>query len=256
MSHSTSLNTALFEVIISSRHDFVIMCGLCDLKLQIIVEAVWDVTNVGSKWRIYSANFAHTPSCRLYLHCGIDDTGSPGIICIVWDQVPRHPWEHATSSLGKLLVAQAHIANINELTVSEITQLTCWTVDEPALPILIRQASGWITIVGSQKKIIYVIWLDSQWPKWQTKHSKWAAKMIETSEFHQNMWNRYLMLGFVSADIPRNTISNLQSPWSYVALRDDLLLPSVTTVSNSHQREYALPADAIMTQVPLWHKVS
>ena len=88
------------------------------------------------------------------MHCGIEETGSPGIICIVCHQVHRHPSEHGTSSVGKLLLAKAHIAKLNELTESEDTELTSSTVDEAALAILKRQGSCGITIVSSQEKFI------------------------------------------------------------------------------------------------------
>jgi hypothetical protein len=64
------------------------------------------------------------------------------------------------------------------------------------------------------------------------------------------------MLGFVSADIPWNAISNLELGRSYKALRDDLVLPSSTTLSNICRREYALTVDAIKKQLPILNKVS
>ena len=64
------------------------------------------------------------------------------------------------------------------------------------------------------------------------------------------------MLGFVLAHIPWNAISNLELRWSYKALRDDLLLPSATTLSNICWREYALTVDAIKKQLPSRNKVS
>ena len=70
------------------------------------------------------------------------------------------------------------------------------------------------------------------------------------------MWNRYLMLGFVSAHIPWNAISNLELRRSYKALHDDLVLPSATTLSNICRREYALTVDAIKKQLPIQNKVS
>ena len=65
----------------------------------------------------------------------------------------------------------------------------------------------------------------------------------------EDTWNRYLMLGFVSAHIPWNAISNLELRRSYKALCDDLVLPSATTLSNICQREYALTVDAIKKQL-------
>jgi len=64
------------------------------------------------------------------------------------------------------------------------------------------------------------------------------------------------MLGFVSAHIAWNAISNLELQRSYKALRDDLVLPSATTLSNICLREYALTVDAIKKQLPLQNKVS
>ena len=63
------------------------------------------------------------------------------------------------------------------------------------------------------------------------------------------------MLGFVSAHIPWNAISNLELRWSYQALRDDLVLPSATTLNNICRREYALTVDAIKKLLPSRNKV-
>jgi hypothetical protein len=64
------------------------------------------------------------------------------------------------------------------------------------------------------------------------------------------------MLGFVSAHIPWNAISNLELWRSYNALRDDPLLPSATTLSNICRMEYALTVDAIKKQLPSRNKGS
>jgi len=87
----------------------------------------------------------------------MEENGSPGIICIVCHQVLRHPSDHGTSSMGKHLLAKAHIAKLNELTESEVTELTSSTVDETALAILKRQGSPGITIVSSLRQIIFYI---------------------------------------------------------------------------------------------------
>jgi len=63
------------------------------------------------------------------------------------------------------------------------------------------------------------------------------------------------MLGFVSAHIPWNTISNLELPQSYKAFRDDLVLPSAMTLTIIRWREYALTVEAIKKQLPLRNKV-
>jgi len=64
------------------------------------------------------------------------------------------------------------------------------------------------------------------------------------------------MLGCVSAHIPRNAICNLELRRSYKALRDDLVLPSTTTLSYIWRREYALTVDPIMKQLPSRNEVS
>jgi len=64
------------------------------------------------------------------------------------------------------------------------------------------------------------------------------------------------MLGFVSTNTPWNAISNLELRRSYKALRDDLVVPSATTLSNICRREYALTPDAIQKLLPVRNKVS
>jgi len=241
---------------ISSKNERVFIHDLSDLTLQIIFDAWWASMNVGWKRPIAWKYSRHAPSWRFYLHCGIEKTGSPGIIYIVCHQVLCHPSEHGTSSMGKHLLAKAHIAKLNELTESEVTELTSSTVDKTALAILKRQGSRGITIVSLQMKTIFDILLNPYWPKWKTKRSKLADKDIKSSEFHQDTWNRYLMLGFVSAHIPWNAISNLELRRTYKALCGDLVLPSATTLSNIYCREYAVTEDAIKKQLPLQNKAS
>jgi len=113
--------------------------------------------NVSSKGPIACNASRHASSGLFYLHCGIEETCSPGIICIVCHQVLRHPSEHGTSSMGTHLLAKAHIAKLNELTESEVTELTSSTVNETALAILKMQGSRGITIVSLQRKIIFDI---------------------------------------------------------------------------------------------------
>jgi len=227
-----------------------------DHPLQIDFDAWWVSINVGSKRPVAWINSWHAPLWRFCLHCRIEETGSPGIICIVCHQVLHHPSEHGTSSMGKHLLAIAHIAKLNELTESEVTELTSSTVDKTALAILNRQGSRGITILTTQRKIIFDIQVDPYWPKWQTTRSKLAAQDFETSEFRQDTWNRYPMLGFVSAHIAWNAISSLELRQSYKAVRDDQVLPSATTFSNMCCREHSLSADAIKKQLPSRNKVS
>ena len=155
MSDSKSLNTSLFEVMIFSKNECVFIGDLSDHSLQIIFDAWWSLMNVGSKRPIAWNNSRQVPSWRFYLHSGIEETGCPGIICIVCHQVLCHPSEHGTSSMGKHLLARAHIAMFNELTESEVTELTSSMVDDTALAILKRQGSQGIRIVSSQSQIIF-----------------------------------------------------------------------------------------------------
>jgi uncharacterized protein YigA (DUF484 family) len=78
-------------------------------------------------------------------------------MCIVCHHVLRHPSEHGTSTMGKLFLAKAYMAKLNELTVPEITELTSSTVNESAVTILKRQGRQGILIVSSQKKIKFPI---------------------------------------------------------------------------------------------------
>jgi len=160
MSHSKSLNTSLLEVMIFSKKELVFIWDWSDLTLQIIFEAWWASMNVGSKWPIARNDASHAPLWLFYLHCGIDETSSPGITCIVYHQVLRHSSAHGTGSMGKHLLTKAHIAKLNEFTESEVTELTSSRVDETALAILKRQESRGIIIVSSQRKIIFDIQFD------------------------------------------------------------------------------------------------
>jgi hypothetical protein len=111
-----SMNTSLLEVMISSNNEHVFIRDLSDVTLQIIFDARWVSMNVGSTRPIVWNASSHAPLWRFYLHCGIEKSGSPGIICIFCHQVLRHPSEHGTSSMGKHLLAKAHIAKLNEIT--------------------------------------------------------------------------------------------------------------------------------------------
>jgi len=157
MSDTKSLNTSLLEVMISSTNERVSIRDMSDLTLQIILDVWWASMNEGLKRPIAWNDSRHAPSWRFYLHCGIEETGSPGIIGMVCHQVLHHPSEHGTSSMGKHLLAKAHIAKLNDLAESEVTELTSSTVDETALAILKRQGSRGITIVSLQRKIRFDI---------------------------------------------------------------------------------------------------
>jgi len=107
----------------------------------------------GLKWSITWNCSKYAPSWRFYLHCGIEPTGSPGIICIVCHQVLSHPSEHGTISKGKHVLPKAHIGKLHESTEIEVTELTSSMVDETALGILKRQGIRGITIVSFQRNI-------------------------------------------------------------------------------------------------------
>ena len=256
MSDSHSLNTSLLEVMISSKNECLFNRVLCDLPLQIIFDAWWASMNVGPKRHIAWYDSRHAASWWCYLDCGIEETGSPCIICIVCHQVLRHPSEHGTSRMGKHLLAKAHIAKSNELTESQVTEWTRLMVDDTALALVSRHGSPGITISSLRMKIIFDIQVDPYWPKWQRKHSIPAAKDFKTSKFHRDTSNHYLMLGFESAHIPWNAISNLELWWSHRASCDDLGLPSATTLNNICRREYALTVNAIMKKLPPRNNVS
>ena len=113
--------------------------------------------NVGSKQPIAWNNSRHEPSWQLNLHCGIQKTGSLGIIRIVCHQVLRNPSECGTSSMGKHLQAKVHIPRLKQYTVSEVTELSSSTVDESALAILKRRRSQAIPIVRLQRKFKFYI---------------------------------------------------------------------------------------------------
>jgi hypothetical protein len=157
MSDSQSLNTLLLVVMISSKNKRVFIHDLRDLTLQTIFDAWWASMNVGSKRPIAWNNSRRTPLWQFYLQCGIEETGSPGNICIMCHQVLRHPSEHGTSSTCKHLLAKVNIAKFKELTVSEVIELTSSSVAETALAILKRHGSRDIPIVSFQRKIKFTI---------------------------------------------------------------------------------------------------
>jgi len=146
---------------ISCTNKYVSIRDLSHLTFQTILDAWWASMNEWLKWPIALHDSRHAQSWPFHSHIGIEETGSPGIICIVCHQVLRHPSEHGTSSIGKHLLANAHIAKLNELTESEVTELTISTVDESALAMLKRKGSRGITIVSLQRKIRFDIQLNS-----------------------------------------------------------------------------------------------
>jgi hypothetical protein len=59
--------------------------------------------------------------------------------------------------MGKHLLPKAHIAKIDELTESEVSEITSSTVDKTTFAIQKRQGCRGITIVSSQRKIRFDI---------------------------------------------------------------------------------------------------
>jgi len=124
-----------------------------DLIFGTKLHAQWASMNVTSIRPIAWRHSRHLPSWRFYSHCGIEEIGSPGIICIICHQVLCHQSEQGTRSMRKHLLAKAHISTLNKLTESELSALSSTTIDETALNILKRQGSCGITIESLRKKI-------------------------------------------------------------------------------------------------------
>jgi len=182
-SDSKSLNTSLLEVSICSKNEGIFIRNLRDYTFQIIFDAWWASINVGSKQPIACNNSRHVPSWRFYLQCGVKETRSPAIICIVCHQVLRHPSEHGTSSMAKYLLAKAHIAKLNQITESEGSALTSSTVDETVLAILKRQGSRGITIVCSHSQIIFDIQFIPYSPKDRQHVPNWQLRTLNLPNF-------------------------------------------------------------------------
>ena len=74
--------------------------------------------------------------------------------------------------------------------------------------------------------------------------------------FDQHLWNRYLLLGILSASIPLNAISNKELRRAFFILRPDVKIPSVRTLRNLLVKEYEMTLTAIKNQIPVGQKVS
>jgi len=157
MSDSKSFNTLRLGVMISSKNENDFVCDLSDLTVQIIFDASWTAINTDLKGSNALNESKHAPLWHFHLHCGIEDSGSPGILCIICHQVLCQPSEHGLSSMGKHLLVEAHSAKLNESTESEVTELTSSTVEGTDLATLNRQGSQGITIVSSERKLIFNI---------------------------------------------------------------------------------------------------
>jgi hypothetical protein len=145
---------------ICCKNEHVFIRDLTDLASPIIFDTWWDSMNVDSKRPIAWNISRHAPSWRLYLPYGVQETGSPGIICIVCHQDLRLPSQYGTCSMGKHLLAKAHIAKLHQVTETEVTELTSLAVDETALAIQMRHGHRGITMVCSPKQFIFDIHID------------------------------------------------------------------------------------------------
>lgn len=74
--------------------------------------------------------------------------------------------------------------------------------------------------------------------------------------FNQESWNRYLLLGLLSALVPLNALSNVELRRVFFSLRSDVKIPSVGTLTNLLAREYEMTLAAIKEQIPTGQKVS
>jgi len=139
----------------SSKNKCAYIRDLSDCTIQIIYHGWWASMNVRSKRPKAWKNSGHAPSWWFYVHCTIEETCSPGIICIMCHQVLCHPSEHGASSMGKHCLAQVHIAKLNEITESEGYEVTSRAIEKTLLPILKRQGGRGITIGSSPKEFIF-----------------------------------------------------------------------------------------------------
>jgi len=145
----------LLDVMISSNNESVFICYLSDLAVQIRFDAWSAAMNVSSNRPIAWNDSRYVPSWRFNLHCSIEHTTSAGIVCNVCHQFLRHRSHHGTWWIGKHLLAKAHIAKLNKLTESAVSESTSTTFDETAFAIMKWQGSQEITIVSSQRKFIF-----------------------------------------------------------------------------------------------------
>jgi len=156
MSDSQSFNALLWEVIISSRNEYVFGRDLSNFGFPITFETWWASVNV--EWRCLIAwnNSRHAPSWWYNLHCRFEETGSTSIIDFILLYVLCHPSEPGTSPMGTHWLAKEHNTKLNELTESEVSELTSTTITETKLTILKRKGSQGITIESLQRKFIFV----------------------------------------------------------------------------------------------------
>jgi hypothetical protein len=76
---------------------------------------------------------------------------------MVCHQVLQPPSEYGTSSMGKYLLAKAHLPELNDLKEEKVTELTNSMVVEMTWDILKTHESRPITIICSEKNFIFHI---------------------------------------------------------------------------------------------------
>jgi len=235
---------------ISCKQECVVIRNLSNLTLPIIFNAWWASMDVGSRGPIAWNNSRHAPSWCFYLHSGIEETGSPVIICIVCHQVLRHPSEHGTSSMGKHLLAKAHFAKLNKLTESEVSKLTSTTIDETALTILKWQGICGISMVRLQKKFIVDNSILPLLTQLTDRTLQTGSKGLPNCQISP----RYLeSLPQVRSCFGTHSMEWYIKPQAVTVInasRGELMLPSASTLSNICRREYSLTVDAIKKQLP------
>jgi len=161
-----------------SKKEGVCIHDLGNLTLQMIFDG-WLASMIdGSKRPVAWNNSRHVRLWRCYLHCGIEETGSRGIICIVCHQVMCHPSPYAISSIATHLLATAHIAKLNKSTESKVNELNSSMVDETPLAILKRQESRGIPMVSSQSKFIFNTSISSIFTELTDKTLKTISKGV------------------------------------------------------------------------------
>ena len=87
------------------------------------------------------------------------------------------------------------------------------------------------------------------------KKRRQADLDVAGNEFHPHTWNRYLLLGFLSALIPFNTITNPELRRILFSLKPDVNLPSVSTLHRLPATEYEKTTKAIRDNIPEGQKV-
>jgi len=79
---------------------------------------------------------------------------------------------------------------------------------------------------------------------------------LEISIFNQESWDRYLLIGLLSALIPLNVVSNREFRRVFKVLRNDIKIPSVSKLTSLLGKEYDKTLEAIKGQIPRGQRVS